>query len=141
MKPKHVIAAALGGILVIFGIVLLVASQQLAGLVPLTIGLSLVYFGYRPSRASLILFGHACVVTGCLLVTWGVYLLPHSEPTLAHVLGRPLFWGLFCIGGGFCAIQHGFCRCISTPQHSAKADAKGCTEGHPGCSQRIQDDG
>ena len=55
MKPKHAITVALGGILVIVGIAMLAVSQQFAGLVPLTIGLSLVYLGYRPSRASLIL--------------------------------------------------------------------------------------
>jgi uncharacterized protein YodC (DUF2158 family) len=97
--------------------------------------------GFRPGRASLILFGHACIVTGCLLVTWGVYLLPHSEPTLSHIFGRPFFWGPISIGSGVCVIQHGFCRCISTSQRSAEADAEGCTEGHPGCRQRILGDG
>jgi hypothetical protein len=136
MKPEHPIAAVLGGMLVVVGVVVLAVSQHFAGLIPLTIGLSLAYLGYRPGRASLILFGHACVVTGCLLVTWGVYLLPHSEPTLSHILGRPFFWGLFSIFGGICAIQHGFCRCISVSHRSQEADAQGCTEGHPRCSQQ-----
>jgi hypothetical protein len=24
-----------------------------------------------------------------------------------------LFWGIFCLMGGICAIFHGFCRCIT----------------------------
>jgi hypothetical protein len=49
-------------------------------------------------------------------------LLPHSEPTLSHILGRPFFWGLISIGGGVCAIQHGFCRCISAVQRNAEKE-------------------
>ena len=41
-----------------------------------------------------------------------VYIVPVSQPTPAHILGRPLFWGLFSILGGICAIFHGFCSCI-----------------------------
>ncbi|MBN2416067.1 hypothetical protein JXO52_09505 [bacterium] len=52
------------------------------------------------------------VVSGCLLVTWGIYLLPVSRPVLAHIIFRPLFWGLVTIFGGICAIYHGFCRCV-----------------------------
>ncbi|NLC11362.1 MAG: hypothetical protein GX767_03805 [Firmicutes bacterium] len=68
--------------------------------------------GWQGGNKALIIFGHACIVIGCLLVTWGIYLLPYSEPTLAHILGRPLFWGFFSILGGVCANYHGFCRCL-----------------------------
>ncbi|UCD50296.1 MAG: hypothetical protein JSW27_22550 [Phycisphaerales bacterium] len=113
MMPKHPITAGLGLVLVLVGLLLLASNQQLLCLVPCVIGPSLLYIGYRPGRISLIVFGHVCVTVGCFLATWGIYLLPYSEPKLAHVLGRPLFWGLFAIFGGICAIYHGFCRCIS----------------------------
>ncbi|MCP4581033.1 MAG: hypothetical protein GY839_05405 [candidate division Zixibacteria bacterium] len=60
-----------------------------------------------------LVFGHTCIVVGAYLITWGILLLPHSEPTMAHVFGRPLFWGIFCLMGGICAIFHGFCRCVT----------------------------
>ncbi|MGQ9622773.1 MAG: hypothetical protein ACUVTO_04920 [Candidatus Caldatribacteriaceae bacterium] len=62
-------------------------------------------------RAILLVFGHICIILGCLCVSWGIYLLPSSHPTLSHILIRPLFWGLFSIMGGVCANFHGFCRC------------------------------
>jgi len=68
--------------------------------------------GAMKNRAALLLFGHACIVLGCLLITWGVYLLPVSRPVLSHILTRPLFWGLFSLMGGVCANFHGFCRCV-----------------------------
>lgn len=60
----------------------------------------------------LLVFGHACLVLGCFLITWGIYLLPVSSPTLIHIFTRPLFWGLFSLLGGVCANYHGFCRCV-----------------------------
>jgi hypothetical protein len=66
------------------------------------------------TRAGRLVFGHLCVVAGCYLVTWGIYLLPQSSAEFSHILwGRPLFWGLFSIFGGICAIYHAFCRCIA----------------------------
>ncbi|MBC7217752.1 MAG: hypothetical protein H5U36_06325 [Candidatus Caldatribacterium sp.] len=64
------------------------------------------------NRRGLLLFGHACIVLGCFLITWGMYLLPVSKPTLSHILTRPLFWGFFSLMGGVCANFHGFCRCV-----------------------------
>jgi len=52
------------------------------------------------------------ILLGCFLITWGIYLLPYSQPTLAHIFFRPLFWGLFSVMGGICANYHGFCRCV-----------------------------
>ncbi|HIE05611.1 MAG TPA: hypothetical protein EYP58_02310 [bacterium (Candidatus Stahlbacteria)] len=60
----------------------------------------------------MILFGHTCILVGAFLVTWGIYLLPNSRPTVVHIVTRPLFWGLFSIFGGLCALFHGFCRCV-----------------------------
>jgi hypothetical protein len=31
---------------------------------------------------------------------------------MTNIFGRPLFWGIFSLMGGVCAIFHGFCRCV-----------------------------
>lgn len=110
---KHPITTALGLFLFVIGLILLATNEQLLCIVPCFVGASLLYIGYKPGRVSLILFGHVCVIAGCFLTTWGIYLLPYCKPKLAHVFGRPLFWGLFAIFGGICALYHGFCRCFS----------------------------
>jgi len=104
--------AIVGVALVAFSIFLLIRQGGPGGIAPLLIGASLVYLGLRPSRGALILFGHACIVVGAMMVTWGIYLLPYSEPIWQHIFLRPLFWGLISIFGGICAIYHGFCRCV-----------------------------
>lgn len=113
MMPKRPIATVLGLLLILVWFFFLTRNKQPLCLIPCIVGASLLYIGYRPGRVSTIVFGHVCVVVGCYLVTWGVYLLPYCEPTLAHIFGRPLFWGLFSIFGGICALYHGFCRCFS----------------------------
>jgi hypothetical protein len=116
MKPKRLIAAILGLVLLLTGLYLFYQSSSPVRLVPCVIGASLVYLGYKPGRTAVIVFGHVCVIVGCFLTTLGIYLLPYSQPTLAHIFGRPLFWGLFSIFGGICALYHGFCRCVFTGQ-------------------------
>jgi len=111
-KPKHWISFALGAFLLILGLWTIIAYQSPGSVVPMLIGGSLVYLSWSRSRTATLVFGHATIVVGCFLVTWGMYLLPQSLPTLAHVLGRPLFWGLISIFGGICANYHGFCACI-----------------------------
>ena len=110
--PKNPVGAVLGVVLLAFGIFILVRHGGLGGVVPTLIGASLLYLGYRPGRVATLVFGHTCVVVGSLLVTWGIYLLPYSEPIWQHIIFRPLFWGLISIFGGICAIYHGFCKCI-----------------------------
>ena len=61
-----------------------------------------------------VLIGHIFLIAGCILLTWGLYLLPYSKPTFIDIFARPLFWGLISIFGGICAIFHGFCKCIKT---------------------------
>lgn len=112
MKPVSLITAVLGIVLILIGLILFYVNRYFACLIPCVIGASLVYLAYKPGRVGLIVFGHVCVIVGCFLVTLGIYLVPHSEPTLAHIFGRPLFWGLFSIFGGICALYHGFCRCV-----------------------------
>jgi len=111
MKRQH-ITIILGIVLIAFGVIFAVQNLWLGAIILSAIGLSLIGLGFRPGRASMVVFGHTCIFMGCLLTTWGIYLLPSSQPTLTHIFFRPLFWGLFSIFGGICAIYHGFCRCV-----------------------------
>ena len=112
MKPSR-ITAGLGIILIVLGIFGIISSLSIAGFVPLLIGGSLVYLAINRGRIATLVFGHTCIVVGAYLITWGVLLLPYSEPKMAHIFGRPLFWGIFSLMGGVCAIFHGFCRCVT----------------------------
>ena len=109
---KGIINIILGVLLAALGVYNFISGSGLTGLIPFLIGASLIYLGFKGGRTALIVFGHACIVVGCMLVTWGIYLLPHSEPTLMHIFARPLFWGLISIFGGICANYHGFCACV-----------------------------
>jgi hypothetical protein len=121
MKPVGIISAILGLVLFVTGLYEFYINRGATSLIPCVIGASLIYLGYRPGRTSLIVFGHVCIVVGCFLTTLGIYLVPESEPTAAHILLRPLFWGLFSIFGGFCAIFHGFCRCVNKGRFDKKS--------------------
>lgn len=112
MKPRSWITLILGIVLAVFGIVALVIYGSAPGAIPLLIGGSLCYLGWRGGRTAVLVFGHTCIGIGCAMITWGIYLLPYSKPTLAHIFARPLFWGLFSLFGGICANYHGFCQCI-----------------------------
>jgi len=111
MKRNH-ITKGLGIIMIGSGIYFLLKQFLIGGIILLLIGFALVYLGFAPGRTSIVVFGHICILFGCGLTAWGVYLLPYSQPTLEHIIFRPLFWGLFSIFGGICAIFHGFCRCV-----------------------------
>lgn len=112
MKPSR-ITATLGIVLAAGGILAIIGSMSTAGIVPLVIGASLIYLAFNRGRVGTLVFGHSCIVIGAYLITWGILLLPYSRPTIAHVFGRPLFWGIFSLMGGICAIFHGFCRCVT----------------------------
>lgn len=112
MKPHSLITLILGITLALLGLVTILISGIIQGIIPLLIGGSLCYLGWCGGRIATLVFGHTCIVVGCLLITWGIYLLPYSKPTLSHILGRPLFWGQFSLFGGICANYHGFCKCI-----------------------------
>lgn len=111
------ITTILGFLLVLIGVWSLFQGAGPMGVIPFLIGTALGFLGWKGGRTGNIIFGHLCIVLGCYLITWGLYLLPHSEPTLVHIFFRPLFWGLFSVMGGICANYHGFCRCVrqSTP--------------------------
>ncbi|MGB3341416.1 MAG: hypothetical protein WBB37_08045 [bacterium] len=112
MKVHSWTGLIFGFILVVIGILGLIFFNSLAGFIPVLIGAGLIYLNWRGGRAGLVVFGHICIVLGCFLVTWGIYLLPYSQPILLHIVARPLFWGLISIFGGICADYHGFCNCI-----------------------------
>ena len=112
MKPSR-ITAVLGVVLLGLGILAIIGSRSEAGIVPLVIGAALIFLAFKRGRVATLVFGHSCIVVGAYLITWGILLLPYSQPTMAHIFGRPLFWGIFSIGGGVCAIFHGFCRCVN----------------------------
>ena len=124
MKLKNIISVVLGIALLALGLYL-VTQKEFVFFMPSIVGILLVYLGYKRSRIAVLVFGHACVIVGCFLVTWGIYLLPYSEPKLSHIFGRPLFWGLISIFGGICAIFHGFCRCISRSEKAEDGDYPG----------------
>ena len=113
MKIKSPISFTLGILLAAFGVWGIIASSNPAKFIPLVIGLSLIYLGWRGGHRATIVTGHIIVTSGCFLITYGIYLLPYAKPDLAHIFGLPLFWGLFCLFGGICAIYHGFCRCVT----------------------------
>jgi uncharacterized membrane protein HdeD (DUF308 family) len=112
MKPSK-INAALGIVLIGIGIFLFVKAASMAGIVPVLVGGTLIYQAFNRGRVATLIFGHILVVVGAYLITWGILLLPHSQPAIAHIFGRPLFWGIFSLMGGICAIFHGFCRCVT----------------------------
>ena len=114
MKPSSWTTLILGIILFVLGIVALIIYGSTVGLIPLLFGGSLASLGWRESRTALLVFGHTSVVIGVAMITWGIYLLPYSKPTLLHIVARPLFWGFVALLGGICSIYHGFCRCIRT---------------------------
>jgi uncharacterized membrane protein HdeD (DUF308 family) len=111
MKPSS-ITATVGIILIGVGIFILVKPISHGGIVPILVGGSLMYLAFGGGRIATLVFGHTCVVVGAYMITWGILLLPYSEPKMAHIFGRPLFWGIFSLMGGICAIFHGFCRCV-----------------------------
>jgi uncharacterized membrane protein HdeD (DUF308 family) len=112
MKPSR-IRLGLGIVLIAFGIYALIQNVSIAAFIPILIGVTLTTLGFVKGRVATLIFGHACIVIGAYLITWGILLLPYSKPGIAYIFGRPLFWGIFCLMGGICAIFHGFCRCVT----------------------------
>jgi amino acid transporter len=118
---RNPVTAVLGIALLASGLYVVVRGGLGSGIIPMAIGAALTYLAFKPGRTATIVFGHALIVVGCILVTLGIYLLPHSEPTWQNVFMRPLFWGLISIFGGICANYHGFCACVRGPKRDAGA--------------------
>jgi len=68
MKPINAISVVLAVALIGFGIYLAIQKQP-AFFMPGVIGISLLYVGCKRGRTSLIVFGHTCVIVGCILIT------------------------------------------------------------------------
>ncbi len=115
LRPKAWGPAVLGGTVSALAILFAASGAHLWVLIAGLMGASLLFWGYRPGRAGQVLFGHASIITGCMMVAAGIYYIPYVKPLpdLRYVLGQPLFWGLFAILGGFCANYHGFCACVT----------------------------
>jgi len=112
MKPST-ITASLGILLIGLGVFLFVRHIAAGAVIPALIGGALIYLSLGKRRVATLVFGHTCIVLGAYMITWGILLLPVSHPTIATIFGLPLFWGIFSLMGGICAIVHGFCRCVS----------------------------
>jgi hypothetical protein len=112
MKPST-ITGSLGLILIGLGIFMLVKGVSTGAVIPVLIGGALLYLAIRGGRVATLVFGHTCIVVGAYMITWGMLLLPLSHPTMTNIFGRPLFWGIFSLMGGVCAIFHGFCHCVT----------------------------
>jgi hypothetical protein len=116
MKPKGWVGFILGIVLALLGLAGVILSGNVGSVIPLLVGIGLIFLGWFPGRTGLVIFGHACIVLGCFFITWGLYLLPYSKPVMLHIFTRPLFWGFFSLFGGICANYHGFCNCIRRQQ-------------------------
>lgn len=112
MKIKQPVSFVIGILLLLMGLVMLIFLGKVAGIFPLIIGISLIVTAFYQGRTVTVILGHMFIVIGCILVTWGVYLLPSTGSSILYVFVRPLFWGLISIFGGICMIYHGFCRCV-----------------------------
>lgn len=131
MKPSR-ITGALGIFLIAFGVYVFIMNANMGVGIPILIGASLVYLSIRPGKVATLVFGHTCIVVGAYLITWGFLLLPYYEPKMAHIFGRPLFWGIFCLMGGICAIFHGFCRCVTRQVDEFEGEGKKAQPKHCG---------
>ncbi|MEO0086914.1 MAG: hypothetical protein ABIK77_04745 [candidate division WOR-3 bacterium] len=67
-----------------------------------------------------LILGHLLVVIGSFLLTWGIFLLPKSEPTFLGILTSPLFGGLILIFGGICAFRNVRCKSLHKQKSSDK---------------------
>lgn len=112
MKIKRPIGFILGALLTLMGLAMLFILKVMPGIFPLIIGISLMATSFTQGRKVTIILGHMFIVIGCILVTWGIYLLPYTGASILYVFVRPLFWGLISILGGICMNYHGFCSCV-----------------------------
>jgi hypothetical protein len=121
MKIGSIVTLVLGIGLLAFSIYHFIIGIIMWAIVKLIIGAGLIAITFVKNRYGQIIFGHAAIVAGCMLVTAGIYYVPmvaesvkanNGEISIMHILALPLFWGFFSIFGGICAIYHGFCKCV-----------------------------
>ena len=119
MKVRSWVTLVLGAVLIVLGVLTCISTANPGGAIPAAFGAALAWLGFRGGRVAVLIFGHTCIVVGFVLITWGLYLLPHARADAAHIFGWPLFWGMVAVGGGVCANYHGFCKCIRGPKGSS----------------------
>lgn len=121
MKIGKIITLVLGIGLLVYSAVHFVQGYILWAAIKLIIGAGLIKISFIKNRCGQIIFGHLVIVAGCMLVTAGIYYVPmiaesiklnNGEISILYIFAMPLFWGLFSIFGGICAIYHGFCKCV-----------------------------
>ncbi len=114
MRAVSVVSVVLGLGVFVLGILGLLSGGGAGSGIPVLIGASLAYLGFRGGRRGTVVFGHGCIVAGCYLTAWGVHVaqVVGSAPTWLQIVTQPLFWGLFSIFGGICANFHAFCSCV-----------------------------
>ena len=93
MRIKQPISFVIGILILLFALYMLIFLGKWAGLFPLFISVSLIFASFYKGRKVTIILGHMLIVIGCILVAWGVYLLPYTGASLIYVFVRPLFWG------------------------------------------------
>jgi len=111
MKKRSYVTIGLGIMLVVFCCLMFINNNSVVSPSGL-IGLALIYLGWNQNKRAMIILGHSCIVIGAYLITWGLYLLPVSTPSFTGIIFKPLFWGIFCLFGGICALYHSFCACV-----------------------------
>ena len=111
MKKRGYVSIVMGVCLVLMGIYFCFVVKT-AVVIPIVIGLALIYLGFSGTRRAMIIFGHSLIVIGAYLFTWGMYMLPNFKPTFSSIIFGPLFWSIISIMGGICANFHGFCHCV-----------------------------
>ncbi len=112
MNIHRPVTFVLGCMMLLGAILFFVRNLYIGFLIMILYCGALLYVSVSRNRKAVIVFGHVSIAVGCMLVTWGIYLIPYSKPILAHIFLRPFFWGLIAIFGGICANYHGFCSCI-----------------------------
>jgi len=121
MKIGKIITLILGIGLSAFAAYHFITGIYLWAVVKLIVGAGLITITFMKNRYGQIIFGHMAIIAGCMLVTAGIYYVPmiaesvkanNNQIHLLHIFAMPLFWGFFSIGGGVCAIYHGFCKCV-----------------------------
>ena len=120
MKTGGIVGLILGIGLLAFGIYHLIIGIYLWAIIKILIGAGLIVSKFVKNRYGTIIFGHMVVVTGCMLITAGIYYVPMiahqiektGELKIIYIFAMPLFWGFFATLGGICAIYHGFCKCV-----------------------------
>ncbi|MEM5947592.1 hypothetical protein WKV44_03445 [Spirochaetia bacterium 38H-sp] len=106
--------------LLVYSIYHFVVGLVLWASVKLLIAVGLIISALWDDRRATVLMGHLIIVAGAFLFTAGIYLAPYiqkrvmetGEVSILDIITFPLFWGIFAMGGGVCAIYHGFCRCV-----------------------------